>query len=137
MRFDQMICEYCGRSFVSEYWEGGYIDHYENFATNHMCYGKDVEHDIKEICFHGNDLREDDDIKERLNCYLKWDNVPDDIKAEVKEKCEFLMNKIKKAKEKAEHIVCDCTMLERKYIIKAAEDNCSTPYGNEDNKLWK
>lgn len=118
MKSDQMICEYCGRSFISEYWEGGYIDHYENFAAHHMCYGKDVEHDIKEICFHNNDLRDDDDIKERLNCYLKWDNVPDDIKIEVKEKVENAVQKIRKTKQNVENTISNCTKLEFELLAK-------------------
>lgn len=137
MKINKMICEHCGKEFYFEYDIGGYIDHYENFSSHHNSFGRDVDRDIEEICYHGNDIRDDEDISERLNCYLKWKNVPDDIKTQVKEKCEFLINKIINAKEKAEHIVCDCTMLERKYIIKAAEDNCSTPYGDEDNKLWE
>lgn len=98
---------------------------------------KDIDRDIRELCFDGNDLREDTDIKERLNCYLKWDNIPDDVKNIVKEKCDFLTKKILKAKNNAVEIVSGMTMLERKYLIKAAEKNCNTPFGNENNKLWE
>ena len=78
-----------------------------------------------------------EDIQERLNCYLKWNNVSDEIKNAVKEKCEFLIKKVKSAKENAKNIVRDMTMLERKYLIEEAEDDCVTPYGNEDGKLWE
>ncbi|MBQ2886487.1 MAG: hypothetical protein IJE43_22435 [Alphaproteobacteria bacterium] len=137
MRINEMICEHCGKKFYSEYYTGGYIDHYENFSSRKNSYGKDVERDIEAICFDGNDIRDNDDIQERLSCYLKWDNISDETKTEVKDKCEFLIDKIQKAKENARNIVNNMTMLERKYLIKEAEDNCSTPFGDEDGKLWQ
>ena len=137
MRINEMICEHCGKKFYSEYYTGGYIDHYVNFSSHKNSYGKDIERDIEAICFNGNDIRDDDDIQERLSCYLKWDNISDETKTEVKDKCEFLIDKIQKAKENARNIVNNMTMLERKYLIKEAEDNCSTPFGDEDGKLWK
>ena len=137
MRINEMICEHCGKKFYSEYYTGGYIDHYVNFSSHKNSYGKDIERDIEAICFNGNDIRDDDDIQERLSCYLKWDNISDETKTEVKDKCEFLIDKIQKAKENARNIVNNMTMLERKYLIKEAEDNCSTPFGDEDGKLWQ
>ena len=137
MKTTKMICEYCGKEFYSEYYTGGYIDHYTNFSSHKSRFGKDIEHDVREICYFGNDLRKDNDIQERLECYLKWDNVPDNMKIAVKEKCDFLINKIKSAQKKAESIVKGMTMLERKFLIEEAECNCSKPYGNEDGKLWK
>ena len=137
MEINKMICEHCGKVFYSKYYTGGYIDHYENFSRHRNAFGKDINRDIREICYDGNDLREDKDIKERLECYLKWDNIPDDFKNHVKEKCDFLINKILKVKEHATEIVSGMTMLERKYLIKVAEDNCSTPFGDEDGKLWE
>ena len=137
MEINKMICEHCGKVFYSKYYTGGYIDHYENFSRHRNSLGKDINRDIREICFDGNNLREDTDIKERLNCYLKWDNISDDVKNVVKEKCDFLTNKILKAKNNAVEIVSGMTMLERKYLIKAAEENCNTPFGNEDDKLWE
>lgn len=137
MEINKMICEHCGKVFYSKYYTGGYIDHYENFSSRKNSFGKDIDRDIRAICFDGNNIREDGDIRERLNCYLKWDNISDDVKNHVKEKCNFLINKILKAKEHATEIVSGMTMLERKYLIKAAEDNCSTPFGDEDDKLWE
>ena len=101
MRINEMIFEHCGKKFYSEYYTGGYIDHYENFSSRKNSYGKDVERDIEAICFDGNDIRDNDDIQERLSCYLKWDNISDETKTEVKDKCEFLIDKIQKAKENA------------------------------------
>ena len=91
MKVNKMICKYCGKEFYTEYSIGGYIDHYENFSSRHNSFGKD---DVEAICYHGNDIRYDEDIAERLNCYLKWDNVPVDIKIRVKGECEILINKI-------------------------------------------
>ena len=137
MKINKMICEHCGKVFYSKYYTGGYIDHYENFSSHKNSFGKDIDSDIRKICFDGNNIREDRDIRERLNCYLKWDNISDDVKKQVKEKCDFLINKILKVKEHATKIVSGMTMLERKYLIKAAEENCNTPFGNEDDKLWE
>ena len=132
-----MVCEHCGKIFFKEYDRCGYIDHYVNFSSHKDNFGKDVKDDVRRICYDGNDIRDDEDIVERLNCYLKWDNISDETKIVVKEKCEFLINKIQDAKEKAKSIVSDMTMLERKYLIEEAEYNYSTPFGNEDGKLWK
>lgn len=137
MKINRMVCEYCGKIFFTEYDRRGYIDHYVNFSSLKDNLGNDVKNDIRRICYDGNDIRDDEDIMERLNCYLKWDNVSDEVKIEVKDKCEFLISKIQKAKENAKNIVNNMTMLERKYLIKEAEDNCNMPFGNEDGKLWE
>lgn len=137
MKINKMVCEHCGKIFFKEYDRCGYIDHYVNFSSHKDNFGKDVKDDVRRICYDGNDIRDDEDIVERLNCYLKWDNISDETKIVVKEKCEFLINKIQDAKEKAKSIVSDMTMLERKYLIEEAEYNYSTPFGNEDGKLWK
>lgn len=73
MEINKMVCEHCGKVFYSKYYTGGYIDHYVNFSRHRNVFGKDINRDIREICYDGNDLREDKDIKERLGCYLKWD----------------------------------------------------------------
>ena len=137
MKINRMVCEHCGKIFFTEYDRRGYIDHYVNFSSRKNSYGKDVKKDIRRICYDENDIRDDEDIAERLNCYLKWDNIPDEAKIAVREKCEFLINKIQEAKEKAKSIVSDMTMLERKYLIEEAKYNCSAPFGNEDDKLWE
>ena len=154
MEINKMICEHCGKVFYSKYYTGGYIDHYENFSSHKNSFGKDIDSDIRKICFDGNNIREDGDIRERLNCYLKWDNISDNVKKQVKGKLlgtnkeiAFILGefgilckeecKILKVKEHATEIVSGMTMLERKYLIKAAEENCNTPFGNEDDKLWE
>lgn len=135
MFINKMICEYCGKEFYTEYYTGGYIDHYINFAQHKDGFG-DVNHDVREICYDGNNLRDYDDIRDRLDCYLKWDNISDNVKQKVQEKCKFLINKMIIAEQKSRKIVSGLTMLERKYLIKAAQCNCGIPYGNEDGKLW-
>ena len=137
MIIHEMVCEHCGKKFYSEYYEGGYIDHYVNFSSRKDMLGKDIDYDIRQICYNGNEIRDVCDIDDRLNCYLKWDNVPSETKTIVQKRCNFLFDKIQKAQEKAENIVNGMTMLERKYLIRAAEENCNTPFGDEDGKLWK
>ena len=136
MEINKMTCKHCGRQFFSRHYTGGYIDHYTNFSAKKDVFGKDVYKDLKRICYHGNELRDYDDIYERLDCYLKWDNISTESKNLVKEKCDFLIAKMKAAEEKAESIIENMTMLERKYLIKQAQENYNTPYGNEDGKLW-
>ena len=136
MKIEEMVCEHCGKIFYFEHHIGGYIDHYENFSSHKDYFGKDTEYDVREICYHGNDVRTDKDIMTRLNCYLQWDNIASEIKEEVLNRCCFLVKKIQTAKETAENIVKEMTMLERKYLIETAQNNCGTPFGNEDGKLW-
>lgn len=144
MDYSNKICPYCGKNFFgykfygycgNNYGMRGYIDHCFNFSEQKH-FG-DVEHNIKDICYKGNEMREDTDIMERLNCYLQWNDIPDDIKNEVKKRCQHAIEKIQSAKKLAKEIISDKTMLERKFIILAAQNNLKTPYGNEDNKFWK
>lgn len=136
MYIETYYCEYCGKHFFSKHYTGGYIDHYRNFAQNKEYFGNDIDDDVMEICFKGNEIREIDDIKERLFCYMQWENISDKFKEEVSEHCHYLIDKIEKAEQKAKQLVEGLTMLERRYLILEAEDNCGTPYGNEDGKLW-
>ena len=136
MYIETYYCEYCGKRFFSKHYTGGYIDHYRNFAQNKEYFGNDIDDDIMEICFKGNEIREIDDIKERLFCYMQWENISDNFKAKVSNHCNFLIDKVQKAEQKAKELVKGLTMLERRCLILEAEDNCGTPYGNEDGKLW-
>ena len=136
MYIETYCCEYCGKHFFSKHYTGGYIDHYRNFAQNKEYCGNDIDDDIMEICFKGNEIREIDDIKERLFCYMQWDNISDNFKAKVSNHCNLLIDKVQKAEQKAKELVKGLTMLERRCLILEAEDNCGTPYGNEDGKLW-
>ena len=135
MKETKMMCEHCGKIFYTQHNRGGYIDHYTNFAAHKNNYGENIDCDVKNICFDCNDIRDSKDIEERLNCYLKWDNISDETKEKVQGKCTVIVDKIIKAEEKAKHIIKGLTMLERKYLIKEAKYNGSIPYGNEDGEL--
>lgn len=137
MYIETYCCDYCGKYFYSKHYAGGYIDHYRNFAQNKEYFGNDIDDDVMEICFNGNEIREIDDIKERLFCYMQWDNISDNFKETVSNHCNFLIDKVQKAEEKAKKLVEGLTMLERRYLILESQDNCGTPYGNEDGALWK
>ncbi len=66
-------CDCCGKEFYTEYYKGGYIDHFKNFVGNMPITIKNGQNDIfREICYAGNSLRQDYDIKERLNCFEKY-----------------------------------------------------------------
>lgn len=134
-----MYCEFCGKRFYTEYWDGGYIDHYENFAKpeRHKWMNNDKEYAFEEVAKDGNDYRSVYDIEERLNCFLNWPDIDNDIKEYVKRKCDFLIDKMKKAKVKAENIVSGLTMIERKFLVREAQMNLSEPFGDEDGELFE
>ena len=136
---NEMFCEFCGKKFYTEYYDCGYIDHYMNFASpeRHKFIGSNAAYAVDEIAKKGNDYRSPYYIKERLNCFLKWPDVSDDVKAETKRRCEFLIDKMHKAQGKAEQIVSGMTSLERKFLIDEAEYNYGKPFGNEDGKIWE
>jgi hypothetical protein len=129
----KMICDCCGKEFYSEYYEGGYIDHYENFASRMDKWGKDIKSDIREICFHGNDLREKQDMLERFNCYKQCKTVSDEFKTEIDSRINSLLSIIENAKIKAKEISSGLTAMERKYLRREVSDNCHECYGYEDN----
>lgn len=137
MHTETYYCDCCGKYFYSKHYAGGYIDHYRNFARNREHFGNNINEDIMEICFNGNEVRESADIKARLFCYMQWDNISDNFKETVLNHCNFLIDKVQKAEEKAKKLVEGLTMLERRYLILESQYNCGTPYGNEDGALWK
>lgn len=138
MERHEMYCEFCGEKFFDKYWDGGYIDHYVNFSSpeRHKWTGKDADTAFENIVKNGNDYRSIEDIKNRLNCFMQWPDVSDEVKNEARCKCEFLIDKMKKAKDKVENIVSGMTMLERRFLVDAAEENCNRPYGDKDGKLY-
>jgi hypothetical protein len=95
-----MKCSRCGKEFVTEYWEGGYIDHVVNFSENRdvNCNREDAEEMAREIIFSGNDVRQARYIKERLGCYLTWEEVSKEKKARV----NLIVNAMVKGLEEAE-----------------------------------
>lgn len=106
MRYTIMKCPECGKEFINEYWEGGYIDHVVNFVGNKEVYvhRKNVEDMASEIVFNGNDLRDLKYIKEFLKCFMTWKCFPEDFKNKVKQIVVTMMSKIKDAEKKVNHI---------------------------------
>ena len=101
-----MKCECCGKTFYTEYWQGNYIDHVENFAQHrealaHSCNVKDM---AKKIVFNGADFREEWCIKEFIKCFMKWDCFSEDFKQRVKQIVDATLLNIKKAKRTAERL---------------------------------
>ena len=130
----EMHCEFCGKKIYSEYGEGGYIDHYENFSApeKHKYIGKDANNAVYAITINNKEnYRAIYDIKERLNCFLKWNDVSDEVKAETKEVVDSIIDEIEKAQEKARGIVSGMTRIERIFLAEEAKRNDFKP---EDNK---
>lgn len=126
MKTTRMICDCCGKEFYSEYYAGGYIDHYYNFARIRKSLGKNLIEDFHGICYdRGGKVRHEDDIKSRFECYLQWENVPDDMKKQMGEMIHEALDDITKAREKAQKIVGECTILEKKYLIEEAKRGCN------------
>lgn len=67
-----MRCDCCGKTFYSEYWTGGYIDHYINYARHFGSMIKREEDIFDAICTDGNKIRERIDVKCRLRCFEKY-----------------------------------------------------------------
>ena len=78
-----MKCDCCGAKFYSEHYDGGYIDHVKNFSERVGYLSKiDADKAIKEIVYSGNEIRNERDIKERLNCFCMQPLVSDEVKKE-------------------------------------------------------
>lgn len=102
-----MTCDCCGKTFYSEYWEGGYIDHVTNFSRHFKSYSERedvVEHLSKEIIFSGNNVRSAYEIDVRLNCAMKSIYFSDDVKTEVKRIVNEMLAALKIANTEADEI---------------------------------
>lgn len=72
MKYTVMKCECCGKIFHSEYYEGGYIDHVENFSKQFdIIDTKGAVGIMREIAFDGNSYRDAYDVRNRFQCYAK------------------------------------------------------------------
>jgi hypothetical protein len=70
MKYTILKCDCCGKTFVTEYYNGGYIDHYVNFVRNFPCFIKEGKNKVfGKVVYDGNELRDKDDIKVRLSCF--------------------------------------------------------------------
>jgi hypothetical protein len=106
MKYTVMKCECCGKVFYSEYWEGGYIDHVENFVGNRNVYvhRNNIEDMARTIVFDGNNIRQRCYIKEFLKCFMTWDCFPEDFKHSVNQIVEAVMSKVAKAEKKVKEL---------------------------------
>ena len=98
----KLICDRCGKELCSEYWDGGYIDHYENFARHGRSYlewSNAATPLSKDIIFSGNNLRPEWVIRDLLDCCMSWDFLPEDVKNETKRIVEAMLEEILKARK--------------------------------------
>ena len=75
MKYTVFKCDCCGKTFCSEYYTGGYIDHYINFAENFDDWAEKDDADYtfhREIVWDGNKLRRKMDIAVRFECFSKY-----------------------------------------------------------------
>lgn len=91
MKYTIMECPICKKRFYNEYEEGGYIDHVKNFSER-LLECRDIsdkeefiEKWAQEIYFHGNGIRDKEDIESRLNCFMLAEFIPQKIRAAVDE----------------------------------------------------
>ena len=105
-------CKYCKEEFESN---TRYIDHIENFSENEWPHSKSrtTEELVREITMDGNDFRCSSNIRERLNCLMQWDDIPEDKKQSVKTECEKAMITIDEAYSKARNIAESLTKIEK------------------------
>ena len=87
-----MKCPVCGKEFITKYWEGGYIDHVSNFVDNYkikLNKLNNLDDIINDLTIHSLNYREEKDIIERKNCFIKWlrkQKVSEDIIKEIEER---------------------------------------------------
>lgn len=73
MKYTVMKCECCGKTFISDFWEGGYIDHVNNFVGNRNLYIQRGIYDMaRDIVFSGNNIRPTWVIRDFINCFSPW-----------------------------------------------------------------
>lgn len=87
-----MICPVCGKEFYSKYWEGGYIDHVSNWVDNYKIKLNKLDNlddIINDLTIDNLNYREEKDIIERKNCFVKWlrkQKVSEDFIKEIEER---------------------------------------------------
>ena len=102
MKNTVMKCDCCGTTFEIKYYQGGYIDHVNNFVGNqHVFVNKDVTRVAREIVFCNGAVRCIDDIEKRLKCFMTWNGFQDDFKLRVKRIVDAMLKEIKSAHTKA------------------------------------
>lgn len=87
-----MICPVCGKKFYSKYWEGGYIDHVSNWSDNYknkLNRLDNLDNVINDLTINNLNYREEKDIIERKNCFIKWlrkQKVSEDVIKKIEER---------------------------------------------------
>ena len=87
-----MKCPVCGKEFITKYWEGGYIDHVSNWVDNYkikLNRLNNLDDIINDLTIHNLNYREEKDIIERKNCFIKWlikQKVSEDIIKEIEKR---------------------------------------------------
>lgn len=122
-------CDCCGKTFYTEYYAGGYIDHVVNFSDR-KDYLSSLSADkaIKEIVFSGNDMRNEYDIQERLKCFCMQKSVSEDVKSECKERIENYFKFDEEQREKAKKQAEELTDCEKHYLYKELQCNFHAPH---------
>ncbi len=136
MKYTIMQCPICGKTFYNEYNAGGYIDHVENFSNDLArkakgsidCTEKNIKRYYEEIYYHGNEIREKDDVECRLNCFLSAEAVCNELKNAVAEKVKEVVEKKDKVREQF------CTAV-KDFMSKLTDDDFVVfeNYANETN----
>lgn len=132
MKYTVMKCDCCGKTFYSEYWTGGYIDHTNLTRNLPIMVKRDIDDIVKGLCKKGNELRRKDDIIIRLNCFEAYctKNGLTDLIPNVKEKVLSFIEKLKELDKLHDEIkdllqAHNCTESEREYIgIKYQAYDC-------------
>lgn len=149
MKYTIMKCPICSKEFYSEYWKGGYIDHVTNLVGNLTRWftEKPIMENTQEnidrladlIYSDGNDIREKEDIKCRLNCFLKADFIPTEIKQAVEKRVRSKIgrkeNATKKLIDGVETLLKTFTDEEIKWLCKAVEEKQYGTYSPVLDKL--
>lgn len=121
-----MTCDKCGKEFYTKYYSGGYIDHVMNFSDNSETISNyPVNRIVREICWAGNEIRSQYDIRERLNCFKSW-NIQDKNKAdEVVEMCEKLIALLNESKPIAKSVYKKLSPLDKAELLRLLQaDSC-------------
>lgn len=114
-----MTCDKCGKEFYTRYCSGGYIDHVMNFSDHSENISNfPVNRIIWEICWAGNEIRSQYDIRERLNCFKSW-NIPDKDKVDtVTTMCEKLIFLLNASKPIAKSVYGKLSPLDRAELLR-------------------
>lgn len=131
MKETVMRCDCCGKIFYSEYWTGGYIDHYINYARHFDSMIKREEEDIFDAIYtDGNKIRERTDVKCRLRCFEKYCEQNNAVEKFEKVKALVELHLIRQKKldkihDKIVDMVCELSEEEKEYIGLEYQEFCS------------